>query len=184
MRVVNRTGHVVATIALFGFLLNPPRLCAQQDGTLSRTDVLAASGPLVTDVALQPGSVLRGRVIHAAGQAMPRQTVEVFRDGQLVATVGTGLEGQFAVGPLRGGVYRVTAADVSGVVRLWAPNTAPPGAKPQLWIVSGPVSRAQMHPAATVMGSPFVITGLVAAAVAVPVAMTNHGGVRDKPSGS
>ena len=182
MRVVNRIGHMTATLAVVGMLLHTPRLLAEQDGAEPRQTVLAHNPALITDVALQPGAVLRGYVLHAAGQALPNKIVEISRDGQPVQTVHTGVDGQFLAGPLRGGVYRVSAADVSGVVRLWAPNTAPPGAKPQLWIVSGPVSRAQMHPAAVLMGSPLVITGLVAAAVAIPVAMTSHGG--DRPGGS
>lgn len=183
MRVVNRIGHMTATLAVVGMLLSTPRRGTGQDESTSRASAAPYSLALVSDVALQAGGVLRGRVLHAAGQALPHKTVQISRDGQLVQTVYTGREGQFTAGPLRGGVYRVSAANVSGVARLWAPNTAPPGAKPQLWIVSGPVSRAQMHPAATIMGSPMLITGLVAAAVAIPVAMTSHGG-EDLRSGS
>jgi hypothetical protein len=183
MRFVNRSRRLTATLALACMLLSGPTMHAQQPDLANSAAGRGTPRSLITDIALQPGSMLRGYLIHAAGQALANRSVEVFRDGQRVQSVYTGPEGQFIAGPLRGGVYRVSAAEISGVVRLWAPYTAPPGAKPQLWIVSGPVSRAQMHPASTVMGSPLVVAGLVAAAVAIPVAMTSHGG-EDLRSGS
>jgi hypothetical protein len=91
--------------------------------------------------------------------------------------------GEFAVGGLKGGVYQVIAGQGSQVVRAWSEGTAPPTAQRQILVVSDPrVAVGQWEPgtfgyflqeARYTLGNPLVMGGIIAAAVAIPVAIHN-----------
>jgi hypothetical protein len=124
----------------------------------------------VQDIALAPGGVFRGQVIDPSGKGKPGVQVVLSRDNNQIAATLTDAEGRFAVSGLRGGVVQVAAGENSALYRLWAPNTAPPVAHASALIVDQQIVRGQ-SPIVQLLYNPLVILGLVATAVAVPLAV-------------
>jgi len=102
--------------------------------------VLAASPadtPIV-DVMLHDNGTLYGRLIDRQQQPVPQRRVELQPPlgGAPIATATTGSDGWFQVHGVRGGVYRLASAGDTGMLRTWAPKTAPPTAHPAVKMVS------------------------------------------------
>jgi hypothetical protein len=131
----------------------------------------------ISDVALGAGGQLTGWVVDAEGRPVGKSPVVLLQNGHQVAQAVTDARGQFQVPRLRGGVYQIVAAQGGGVYRLWAPATAPPSAGVGLMIVTrGEVVRGQI-PYRDLFASDRVLHGgVVAGAIAVPVAIYNNHG--------
>jgi len=164
-------------LAVLGFCMPQPLLAAiQGDQSPAVTDVTLHDGP--------QGNVLIGQVQDQQGVAQASIPVALYGSGKKLAEAQTDRNGYFAFSGLRGGVYQVTAAEGAGAYRAWTPGTAPPSAQPGALVVSGTdLARGQHHPLRHTCGRlmfwlshPCVIVGLVAAAVAIPVAIHNAGG--------
>jgi hypothetical protein len=147
----------------------------------------------IVDATLTQSGSLRGVVYSAQGTPLEGVDVLVMTiDGQGVRSRTTA-GGEFAVDGLKGGVYQVVAGHGSQVVRAWAEGTAPPAAERQVLIVSDPnVALGQWEPgtfgyflqeAKYTLSNPLVVGGIIAAAVAIPVAIHNADD-DDEPSGS
>ena len=89
----------------------------------------APAKPLLTDIALQPGGVLVGRVISTQGEPGKVQKILVRQGNLRVTEVTSSATGQFTVEGLRGGIYEISASEGVGSFRAWAEGTAPPSAK-------------------------------------------------------
>ncbi len=77
----------------------------------------------------------------------------------------------------------MSAGQGVGIYRLWAPETAPPAAGKSALIVSDATAvRGQATRLGQFLANPLVIAGIVATAVAVPVAV--HEYRKDHKSGS
>lgn len=126
------------------------------------------------DVALQEGGVLVGQVVTPEGVPLPNATVGIDAGQQVLGVAKTDAQGRFAVRGLKGGVYRLSAADGSGVYRVWAPGMAPRGAQQGTLIVAGQdLTRGQVIPRArTWLRNPWVVGGVIATAIAVPIALS------------
>jgi hypothetical protein len=147
--------------------------------------VFAANGsPLnVADVELQSGGLLVGQVIDTNSQRLADTEVAIWSNGDTVAVTRTDASGMFAVRGLRGGLHEIRTANSDELCRLWTPGTAPPGSTTGVRIaVGGEVVRGQWGPppgnnflkgAKVWATNPFVIGGIIAAAVAIPVALHN-----------
>jgi hypothetical protein len=120
-------------------------------------------------------------VVDAAGQGKPGLHVTVRNEDVQLAATTTNADGHFQVAGLRGGVVQVVAGESAAVCRLWAPNTAPPVARASALVVEGQTVRGQ-GPIVGMLCNPLVILGLVAIAVAVPLAI--HHFREDRDSGS
>ena len=133
---------------------------------------LAASPPTppaVIDVAMADGGVLHGQVVDLQGGNTTGVPVSVRSQNQEIIRTTTAKDGQFAVQGLRGGVYQVAAGEGQGVYRLWTAKAAPPSAqKNAIVFTQGCCGGAKM-----LLANPIVIAGIVATAVAVPVALAN-----------
>ena len=136
------------------------------------------------DVSLADRGLLTGRVLDTARQPKPQVDVTVYSAGQAVATTQTDARGVFAVAGLRGGVHHVAIPEACVTCRLWAPGTAPPAAERFVEIIEDQsVVRGQWGPptvtnnflkkSKVMATNPFVVGGVVAAAVAIPVALHN-----------
>lgn len=132
------------------------------------------------DVVLQEGGVLVGHVIDAEGSALVKTEVTLENQGQEVLRLQTDASGNFSVNGMQGGVYKVASRGHENVVRVWAPNTAPPAAQQALTMVVGnDVVRAQYGNspgpftsiAQWVAEHPIMTAGLVAAGIAIPIAV-------------
>lgn len=131
----------------------------------------------IQDVALQDHGVFTGTVLDKDGAARAAVPVAVSRQGQVVARTETNAAGQFTVQGLTGGVYEVQTPVGAGVYRLWAPRTAPPAAQTMAMVTPDQsVVRAQMGlqnggSALSWLANPWVLAGVVAAAIAIPLAL-------------
>jgi hypothetical protein len=140
------------------------------------------------DVALRPGGILVGQVVDPQGAVKPNAVVSVkYADHEVVRTT-TDANGVFAAQGLRGGQYQLETEDGISVCRLWAPDTAPPAARPAALVVAGDnVVRGQwgggaMHQwVGWVKAHPYITAGVVATAIAIPLALADDD---DDPAGS
>jgi hypothetical protein len=157
---------------------------------------------VVRDVALQQGGLLVGRITGSAGSPISGARIQLASQGRMIGETSTDPHGTFDFAGLRGGSYQLIHGSYSSNLRLWAPGTAPPSAKEMLLIVepastslSSVASRtAQPYPETVptntvtlartqspgggpireLFSRPLILGGLVATAIAVPVAIHNH----------
>jgi hypothetical protein len=133
-----------------------------------------------TDIALAEGGLLHGVLVNMENAPVGGATVQFWMQEHEVATTQTDAEGRFAVRGLRGGTYRVVSGDAVQMCRLWAPGTAPPQALRGLVLVGGTsVVRGILPPWYDWCIDPLLVTGLVATAIAVPLALHDED---DEPS--
>lgn len=129
--------------------------------------------PNIVDVALGDGGVLLGQVVDVAGTAKAKVPVSLQSGQQTLGMSETDANGYYAFSGLRGGVYQVVAAEGQGAYRAWTPGTAPPTAQQGALVVAGQdLVRGQTGGRLKFwLSNPWVIAGIVATAVAVPVAI-------------
>jgi hypothetical protein len=161
-RIVN---GVMVSLAAIGFLLPQPLVAGSP-----------APKSAVVDVALRDGGVLIGQVVNEQGAAQANVPVSLRYQDRDLAAAKTTKEGYFAFKGVRGGVYQLVAAKGHGVYRVWSPGTAPPAAQEGAMVVSDDtVVRGQQSCGGfrSFICNPLVIAGIVATAIAVPVAIHN-----------
>lgn len=171
MRKMKILKFALFLLAGLGMILPAPVLHA---ASTAENAAPGMTGPTleVIDIELRKGGLLLGQVVEADGKPVAETTVSLRRLGSEVATTVTDRSGYFFVKGLRGGSYEITTDRTRGIYRLWAPNTSPPGAqRGALIVVGGRQVRGQQGPIWYWLGNPWVIAGVVAAAVAVPVAI-------------
>lgn len=149
----------------------------------TRAESAPAAKPLAIDVALQPEGLLVGQVVSATGEPLSQSEVKLrLHDGR-EAVAKTNEQGGFAFRGVRG-VVTLHSDKTAAVVRTWAPGTAPPSATPALLLVEGDeVARGQHYAGARTQGfvdrskrlmaNPLFVAGVIATAVAIPVAIAN-----------
>lgn len=129
----------------------------------------------IQDVSLHDGGVFTGTVLDENGAGRAATPVVVLRkDGQVVAKTETDAKGEFTVSKMNGGVYQVQSSSGAGIYRVWAPGTAPPSAQEMAVVSPNPeVVRGQYagNGALGWLANPWVLAGLVAAAIAIPLAL-------------
>jgi len=137
------------------------------------------AGTTIPDIALAPGGLLVGQVLNESMKPVRGAKIAIQTDGHTAAATETDADGVFAVAGLRGGVHQVVTEKSIENCRLWADGTAPPRADSHLRFIPGQatVVRGQWGPPqhswkkwAT---NPWVIGGVVATAIAVPVVLHN-----------
>ena len=170
MRRQDLTGflaRVAAGLAAVGLCI--PQVALAATPTNHRT-------PLVSDVQLREGGVLLGPLVTPQNIGVAEAQVALSSGEQQLAVGKTDQHGYFAFAGLRNGLYQVTAADGYGTYRVWTATTAPPAAQPGVLIVgSQGTVRGQygMRRMRDLLANPWVVAGIVATAVAVPVAVSN-----------
>jgi hypothetical protein len=156
--------HALAFLALVGVLMPQPLLAV--DSTASS----AASAAKIRDVALDASGTLHGQVLDSRGAVAEGLVLHVLQGGQEVAAAQTDHEGRFQVDGLRGGVYQLATQQSATSYRVWNQRGAPPAAQPTALIIVGQdVVRGQG--AFDVLTNPWVLGGIVAAAIAIPLAL-------------
>ena len=155
----------VLVLACLGMVVPAPLVRAAVGG----------QGLAATDVRLRPGGVLWGQVVDANGKPRPATSVTLRQAGREVAGTTTDAGGYFLAEGLRGGTYEIVANHSRGIYRTWTPETAPPSARTAALLVDGGEGiRGQTGPIAYWLGNPWVLAGIAAIAVAVPVAIHNQ----------
>jgi hypothetical protein len=141
-----------------------------------------APQPEILDVSLMEGGVLVGQAIGGEGQELAGSEIVLMQNGATLATTKADASGRFAFSGLRGGVYELASDQRSSVDRVWTQGTAPPTAQPGAVLVVGVVvARGQYgHRPLGWLSNPWILAGVVATAIAVPLALSND----DNPSQS
>lgn len=153
---------VMLSIATLGLCFPQVALAADQ-----------TPAPPVVDVAMTDGGVLQGQVVDLQGGGVAGVPVSVKAQNQEVVQTTTTEGGKFTIKGLRDGVYQLVAGKGQGVYRVWASKTAPPSAQKNAIVYTqggGGGGGLKMF-----LANPIVIAGLVATAIAVPVALANSG---------
>lgn len=127
----------------------------------------------VRDIALAPNGQLRGHVIDAQGNGLAGQSVWLLNAERVLGETKTDAQGQFQFANVNGGMYEVRTREGQSFYRAWTPNTAPPAATKNALVVESKVARGQMGggPIMRTLGNPWVLGGIVAAAIAIPLAL-------------
>ena len=173
----------LALLACLGMLISGP--------VLQAATAEAGRVPAVPDVALEAGGTLHGQAVDVHGSPLARTPVAVRHLDREVARTISDESGHFRLTGLRGGLHGIVIGQTATVCRLWAPNTAPPSAQPAALVVvgdeqvlaqggCGPLgcnpccapSRACKRLKCW-LANPLVIGGIIATAVAIPVALHN-----------
>ncbi len=142
---------------------------------LPRGILWAASSPRPTtfDLALQRDGLLVGQVIDANGMPQAHVPVTLYADNRELGSTTTNDQGVFAFEGVRSGVYTIAAADGVAQYRVWQPRLAPPGAAQNAVVVARQdLTRGQVPGRLGMfLSRPLVIAGVVAAAIAIPLAI-------------
>jgi len=167
MNLLRFLARVCVVLASLGLILPGSVLQAAQPpgGTISHTD---SAG----DVELDPEGVLHGVVVNVEGIPVARIPVLVHHAAGEVTAVETDAMGRFSVAGLSGGTYRLSAGGLTREFRTWAAGTAPPRCRRiAAIVVGGDVVRGQMPLGDFFRSDAFVLTALVSAAIAIPIAV-------------
>jgi len=93
---------------------------------------------------LQPGGILRGRVVRRNGAAAGHVPVILQMEGRGVESLVTNDEGEFWIEGLPGGVMTIRSGATTASYRIWAAGTAPPIADAEARLVRDEVVRGQL----------------------------------------
>ncbi|RMF97054.1 MAG: carboxypeptidase regulatory-like domain-containing protein [Planctomycetota bacterium] len=150
-----------------------PRQHPQAGIAATVVDVIAVDGKLV------------GQVLDEKGRPAANTAVVVVRLDRKMAEVETDRRGVFRV-PLKPGMYRLAVGKRVFQCRVWEEKTAPPSARRAVLLLTADpkVVLAQDGPTAQWLHNPWVITGIVAVAVAVPIAIYEHQKDRERAPSS
>jgi hypothetical protein len=161
-----KNGQIIRVAAV---LLASVGMCLPQVA-FAEAPAAAPAAPTVVDIAMADGGVLHGQLVDLQSGKVADVPVSVRAQNQEVARTMTTKDGSFAVKGLRGGVYQVAAGQGQGVYRLWTANAAPPAAQKSALVYTqfGGGGGLKM-----LLANPIVVAGIVATAVAVPVAIAN-----------
>jgi hypothetical protein len=181
MRTARTLRHGLMWMALAGMCL--PAQTAAAANADSRPTATPDVKLAVSDVALAEGGLLIGRVLDEHMRPLAAADVAISASGRTVATTTTDNRGAFAVAGLRGGFHQIITAHAVQNCRFWPVGTEPPRATQGVRIVDAAVVRGQWCPppmanrfirnAKVWATNPFVVGGVVAAAIAIPVALNN-----------
>jgi len=130
----------------------------------------------IGDIKLDAAGYLHGMVVDLQGTPVANAMVVVSRGKRDLANVSTDRLGRFSAGPLGRGTYLMKSGGQTRAVRAWTPEMAPPSARQlALLITDSEVILGQMPLEDFFASDMFVITGLVAAMIAIPIAVHNSG---------
>ena len=164
-------------LSSLGLILPTPILNAAPPAPAAPTTRLAKpQAKSISDVKLDAAGYLHGMVVDLQGTPVGNATVVVSQGKRDLATVRTDRLGRFSAGPLGRGAYLMKSGGQSRAVRAWTPEMAPPSAGQLALLITGSeVIRGQMPLEDFFASDAFVITALVAAMIAIPIALHNSG---------
>lgn len=126
----------------------------------------------IVDVALRDSGTLVGQVFTAEGAPLGGAKVIIAQNGKPLVRTLTDENGLYAVRGLQGGMYQVAVGKTVGSYRVWTMGTAPPSATQGALLVEGQGTvRGQLG---SFLTQPWVLAGLIATAIAVPIAVSNN----------
>jgi hypothetical protein len=166
------TRDLLTAAAVVGLLMPPSFVAAQVPAeSVQSAPVMNLT---TSDVALDDNGFLKGVVVDDAGMPQSDVLVYIVKEGAVAGSSATTTAGEFQLKLNQGGMYTLLVGNRTLSLRCWSLAAAPPHAAGQLMVPLDDVYRGQIHPAACGLGSPWVIAGLVTAAVVIPVALHNN----------
>lgn len=177
MKCTARLRSLILFLSCLGLLIPSP-LVAAANASGKTTTKAPTRAKKTLDVELHKDGTLVGQIVNAQGTPQAKVPVSLLRGNKVLTQTVSNRAGHFALTRISTGTYQLVAGDTQRVCRLWAPKTAPPKALRGATMVvgQGPM-RAQSRangPLAYYLGNPWIIGGIVAAAIAIPVAIHNH----------
>lgn len=126
----------------------------------------------IEDLSLQNGLMVGG-LVDKAGRGVSDAPVVIAQQGKPVATLRTDAEGRFSAAGLKPGIYQVVSHGALNNYRVWEDGKAPANAKRGvIHQVDPEVARgASTGGLIGFLTNPLVIVGIVAAAIAIPIAL-------------
>jgi len=167
---------VVSATAAGMLLSNHLALAAGPLPDHQEADAPRSPAPIkMTDVELQDGGVLVGRMVDARGAGLANSAVTLRNGNTLVAQSTTDANGDFRFDSVRGGIYHVSGAGTTAMFRVWAARTAPPGSAQAVMLMPNrDVVAGQWSPMKYWLADPLVIAGIVAVAAGVPIILAQQ----------
>jgi hypothetical protein len=165
-----RSGRLIRSMAV---LLATLGMCLPQVALAATPTATTPPTPAVVDIAMADGGVLHGQVVDLQNRNVANVPVSVRAQDKEVARATTANDGRFAVQGLRGGVYQVAAGQGQGVYRVWTAKAAPPSAQNNAIVYTQNGGDGSGGTLKMLLANPIVIAGLVATAIAVPIALAN-----------
>ena len=159
-----------AMASLVGVLIVPP-LAAEEQGTVAAVGGVVRRRRRCHGCAATPAWPSRDDQRRAAWR---RQDCRCCGRANNQSRVEADEQGKFVCALPRGGVYQLVAGDQLTSIRAWTAQAAPPGCAEQLIVVSGDVLRGQGGRIPYTQVNPWLVAGVVAVAVAIPVVLSNH----------
>ncbi|MCA9212353.1 MAG: hypothetical protein KDB27_04750 [Planctomycetales bacterium] len=189
--------RIVIVLATVGMQISPLTSFSQETSNRTtssgqRSQKIAGKTVHVFDVRMNESNQLVGAVVNAAGKPVVKTPIDIRlakakRDtaDRSRSSVETDEHGVFRTQLPNGGLYQVTTNSGVTLVRVWTKKAAPPVAKDSILIVEGgdKIARGQ-RPIGSLfqVEDPVLLTTIVVAAVAIPVAV--HNSRDDSKSGS
>ena len=182
---MSKSARLATWIAVLLAILNPLPALGTPPAVSRNAENRRLNAVEVKDVQLDARGSLRGVVVDAQGKRQAAAKLTLSRvDRPAERTVlETREDGQFATLPIKPGVYRLETSE--GVIgcRLWSSTAAPPSASKSLLVVNDTeVVRGQRPIRELFYSDPLLMAGVVAAAIAIPIAV--HKSRDDAPEGS
>ena len=183
------------------FAMTAPPLAFAQEPMPQRTQAAQAAAT-ANDVRLDSNGRLIGQVVTTEGRAAAGIEVQAWKQGKMAGRTVSNERGVFVLPGLTGGLHQLMTESGGGVFRVWPANSAPPIAKPNALLIQGAVVRGQIHHGTphnrgqhpfpgqmrgqngmgnglfggafmNTLANPWVVSGLLATGVAVPIAASN-----------
>lgn len=136
----------------------------------------------IHDVRLSDKNELKGVVVTSQGKTLQKISVALQADGKTVQKTTTDQDGRFSFTVDKGGSFQIVTSEGIVGCRAWTAKAAPPVAANQILIVHGSVVRGQRPIRELFRSDPIFAAGVLAAAIAIPIAI--HESQSDSPSGS
>lgn len=165
-------------LATLGTLAPPARMSAAEPAVAPRSVNAALE---ISDVSLGQGASFHGVVLSESGQPVAHAEVQLSQLGRQVAVSTTDASGRFGFQGLRGGLHLVRTDQTAQLLRLWTPGTAPPHAQNGIALSEQMTVRGQRPFKDLITSNAFIITGVIVAAIAIPIAVAD---ARNEKSGS
>ena len=166
-------GGIVA-LATLGILVPQLALGAKPVANPKAHTVLAKLSPKARDAVLQKNGVLSGQVLDKQAKPVAKASVVLVHQGQLTTAAKTDANGKFSVAGVKPGVYQVVTDHGVSTYRVFDARTAPKTAKSTVVVVNdAEVVRGALGGGGllALLANPWVIAGLIATAIAVPLAI-------------
>lgn len=191
--VLRKVGVPSSCLALLTLLFPPAQVVAAPSGKIESSTLISVAhvpatrastaATRVPNLALTTDDTLQGQLVSQAGIPLRDATV-LINNGQRQWQAKSDAQGRFHFLKLRGGTYRIETAGQVQLVRVWAAGTAPPQASRGLLLTpQTDIIRGQRVPSKNTnqffrvakqrLANPWVVGGIVATAVAIPVAIHN-----------